>query len=44
MPIDNSTQIPIGGDIEFPSDGPIFGTDIIRLSLTQFNIVTPGIY
>ena len=44
MPGDNSATIAVGGDIEFPSDGPMFGSDITRLGPSSFNLVTIGTY
>ncbi len=44
MPPDNATTVAVGGDVEFPQDGPAFGTDITRGSDTSFVLSTPGIY
>ena len=44
MPGDNSSTIAPGSDIEFPNDGPTFGTDITRLGPSIFNIKSIGIY
>ena len=44
MPGDNSATIAVGGDVEFPSDGPFLGGDITRLGPSSFNLVSIGTY
>jgi hypothetical protein len=39
-----SPTIAPGTAINFPIDGPIFGSDIIRIDDSQFNLVSIGIY
>lgn len=44
MPSDNVATIAPGGDIEFPQDGPIVGTSIVRFSNTSFVLIDIGTY
>ena len=44
MPGDNAATIAVGADLNFPNDGPIFGTDISRLTANTFQLARPGIY
>jgi hypothetical protein len=44
MPGDNSSTIAIGGDVEFPSDGPFFGSDVARVGPSSFNLLAIGTY
>jgi hypothetical protein len=45
MPPDNTATVAVGGDVEFPGDGPSDGSGLIdRLSLTQFNLADIGTY
>jgi hypothetical protein len=44
MPNDNSATIVAGSDVNFPNDGPAFGTDISRLGPDSFNLTSIGIY
>ena len=39
MPSDNAAIVPVGGDVDFPNDGPFLGTDIIRTGASTFNLV-----
>ena len=39
-----SPTIAPGSAINFPIDGPIFGSDIIRIDSSQFNLASIGIY
>jgi len=44
MPGDNSSTVAIGTDVQFPNNGPISGTNIIRLSASTFNLNSIGSY
>ena len=44
MPGNNPSTVAVGADVEFPSDGPIFGSDITRLGPSSFNLVSVGTY
>ena len=44
MPGDNLATIAIGGDVQFPNDGPFLGTDIIRTGPSSFELVSIGTY
>jgi len=44
MPGDNSATIALGADVEFPSDGPALGADILRIGPSSFNLVSVGTY
>jgi hypothetical protein len=44
MSEDNSSSIAAGGNINFPNNGPSFGTDITRLTSSTFNLASIGIY
>jgi hypothetical protein len=44
MPEDNESTIAAGANINFPNNGPSFGTDITRLTSSTFNLATIGIY
>jgi len=44
MPGDNSGNISPGSNIEFPSSGPLVGTDISGLSPSDFLLAIPGVY
>ena len=44
MPGDNFATIAVGADVEFPSDGPFLGLDILRLNASSFNLVSIGTY
>jgi hypothetical protein len=44
MPPDNAATIATGADIQFPNDGPIFGTDISRISPATFNLASVSTY
>ena len=39
-----SDTIAPGSAINFPNDGPTFGTDITRIDISHFNLVSIGIY
>ena len=44
MPLDNLTTIASGSNVLFPNNGPVFGTDITRLTASTFNLKSIGIY
>ena len=44
MPGDNSATIAVGADVEFPSDGPFLGTDIMRAGPSSFRLTAIGTY
>ena len=44
MPGDNSSTIAVGGDVEFPNDGPFLGSDIVRNGPSSFKLVSIGTY
>jgi hypothetical protein len=44
MPEDNPATVAAGANINFPNNGPAFGTDITRLTSSTFNLVSIGIY
>jgi hypothetical protein len=44
MPGDNSATVALGTDVQFPNDGPILGTDILRLGPSSFNLAVIGTY
>lgn len=44
MPPDNAAPIAPGADVAFPQNGPVGGTNITRLSDTEFTLLDPGIY
>jgi hypothetical protein len=44
MPGDNFATVAAGADVEFPSDGPFMGTDVLRLGPSSFNLVSIGTY
>lgn len=44
MPPDNAAPIAAGADVAFPQDGLTSGTNITRLSDTEFALLDPGIY
>ena len=44
MPPDNAAPIAAGADVAFPQNGPTSGTNITRLSDTEFALLDPGIY
>jgi hypothetical protein len=44
MPPDNSATIAQGSAVAFPHDGPTSGTDITRMSSTQFQLAAIGVY
>jgi hypothetical protein len=44
MPGDNATTVGVGEDVEFPQNGPSFGTDIVRVDATNFTLVPIGTY
>lgn len=43
MPGDNAATVAIGGDVDFPQDGPAVG-GITRLGVDSFELANPGIY
>ena len=45
MPPDNSSTVAIGGDVDFPNDGPTSGTGLIaRTGANTFNLADIGTY
>jgi len=44
MPPDNAATVTVGGDIDFPQDGPTNGINITRLGVDSFNLATVGTY
>ena len=44
MPGDNAATIAVGADLNFPNDGPIYGSDISRLSANTFQLASVGLY
>jgi hypothetical protein len=44
MPPDNAATVAIGGDVDFPQDGPSGGTSITRLTADSFNLAAVGTY
>jgi len=44
MPGDNSATVAPGTDVQFPQDGPASGTDILRLTVSSFQLVSIGTY
>ena len=44
MPSDNSATVAIGADVEFPNDGPVSGTDIMRVGPSSFKLASIGTY
>lgn len=44
MPPDNVNDVPPGGDVEFPRDGPSSSTNITRLSNSLFSLGNVDVY
>lgn len=44
MPVDNTTSVAVGSDVEFPQDGPTTSTGTARSTASSFVLATPGIY
>ena len=44
MPEDNSATVAAGSNVNFPQNGPVFGTDITRLTSSTFNLASIGVY
>ncbi len=47
MPPDNATTVAVGGDVDFPQDGPSSGSGLITrsgISIDSFNLAEIGIY
>ncbi len=44
MPTDNSATVPVGGDVQFPRDGSLFGSNITRVNGSTFNLAAIGTY
>jgi hypothetical protein len=44
MPGDNAATIAVGAAVNFPNDGPIYGSDISRLSANTFQVASIGVY
>lgn len=44
MPEDNAATVAIGGDVDFPQNGPSSGIAITRVSADQFNLAAIGFY
>lgn len=44
MPGDNPATVLVGGDVEFPQNGPTTSTGTVRSSSSTFALATPGVY
>jgi hypothetical protein len=44
MPPDNPAPVAVGGDVQFPQDGPAGGPSISRITASTFDLATPGTY
>ncbi len=44
MPNDNAATVPVGGDVEFPQDGPSTSTVTSRAGTDMFLLDDPGVY
>jgi hypothetical protein len=44
MPPDNASTVAVGGDVEFPQDGPSTSSAVSRLTASSFALASPGIY
>nr|WP_246096987.1 collagen-like protein [Psychrobacillus soli] len=44
MPPDNEATVAVGGDVDFPQDGPTSGMDIVRASADSFTLAAIGTY
>ena len=44
MPPDNAATVAVGGDVDFPQDGPTSNTSITRVSADEFNLEEIGTY
>jgi hypothetical protein len=45
MPPDNAATVAVGGDVDFPQDGPASGSGLIaRTSADSFNLAVIGVY
>jgi hypothetical protein len=44
MPGDNAATIAPGADLSFPQNGPTFGIDVLRLTASNFSLISVGIY
>ncbi|HEV8052955.1 MAG TPA: hypothetical protein VGP47_10725 [Parachlamydiaceae bacterium] len=45
MPPDNAATVSVGGDVDFPRDGPASGSGLIaRAGVDSFNLATIGVY
>ena len=44
MPPDNAVPVAVGGDVDFPQDGPTSGNDITRLGADSFELGPIGTY
>ena len=44
MPPDNAATVAVGGDVDFPQDGPNSGGSISRLGVDSFNLSEIGVY
>ena len=44
MPPDNAATVAVGGDVDFPQDGPNSGTGIVRATADSFTLSAIGTY
>ncbi|WP_255452504.1 Putative triple helix repeat-containing collagen (plasmid) [Sporosarcina sp. ANT_H38] len=44
MPGDNSATVAVGADVDFPSNGPTSGTNIVRAGIDSFTLSAIGTY
>ena len=44
MPPDNAATVALGGDVDFPQNGPTSGTSILRAGVDSFTLVDVGTY
>ena len=44
MPGDNAARVSVGGDVDFPQNGPTTSTGIARSTADSFTLGTPGVY
>ncbi len=44
MPADNAATVAVGGDVEFPQNGPTTSAGTLRLTASSFVLATPGVY
>lgn len=44
MPGDNAATVAVGGSVDFPQNGAILGTDIVRATSNSFTLANIGVY